>query len=277
MALEGKRIFVAGGAGSIGSELVRQLVAGGNSVYVFDINETDMFDLVEILKLDGRNVAGRVGDVRNLDTVEEAFFEARPDLVFHCAALKHVAPNEGYPEEAVRTNVLGTINLVKVAKRHGVERFVFISSDKAVSGASVMGATKRLAELIVRNAGYTCVRFANVLGSRGSIVPIWQRAIDTGRPVTVTDERMLRFFMTIEEACALVLSAAEDGESATYVLDMGEKVSVLDLAKRIIKESGRDIPIKMIGARAGETFEERLMTPEEEGRAEKKNNFWIIK
>ena len=199
------------------------------------------------------------------------FDSFKPDIVFHCAAYKHVAPMQRYPREAVNTNILGTINILE----QGVKT-VFVSSDKAI-GSSVMGGTKKIGELLTRQRGGIVVRFGNVLGSRGSVIPLWQESINRGEPLNVTDKRMTRYFMTIKEACELVIEASHGNPGEIYVLDMGEKVNVLDLAEKIIKESGKDIGIKMIGIRPGEQLEEKLMTPEEESRAIKKGKLWIIK
>ena len=188
-----KRILIPGGGGSIGSELVRQLVKH-NTVFILDNNETATFDLIEELKLKNYSISGRVGDVRDKETVEDVFNEFKPEYVFVCSAYKHVTPMEWNPIEAVNVNILGTFNLLKYSKKYSVEKFVFISTDKVVNANSVMGATKRIGELMVKNAGYISVRFGNVLGSRGSVIPLWQQQIDNNEPVTVTDKKMERYF-----------------------------------------------------------------------------------
>lgn len=274
--IENKNVIVFGGGGSIGSELVRQL-ALKNKIFVFDINETAMFDLVESERLAGHDVQGRVGDVRDERSVFETIQNFTPYFIFHAAALKHVTPNEQYPAEAVKTNVLGLLNVVAASKIEG-SKLIFVSSDKAVNVSSIMGTTKRLGEIIVKNAGYTSVRFGNVLGSRGSLLPIWQAQLEKGLPLTVTDERMTRYFMTIEEACELVIQAAELGQGGEiFVLDMGEPIKIIDFAKRILAESRKDVGIKVIGMRPGEQLFEKLMTDEEKLRAVKQGKFWIIK
>lgn len=278
--MKNKRILVTGGAGSIGSELVRQLVPH-NKVFIFDQNETGMFDFVEEYKQDGYWCHGRVGDIRDEKSISDVFSDFKPEVVFHAAALKHVTPGEWYPREYVDTNIIGTLNLIENAKRwECVEKFVYISTDKAVQSSSIMGATKRVSEIIVRNQGkgFVVVRFGNVLGSRGSVIPLWEKAINDGKPVKVTDERMTRYMMTIEEAVSLVIHAGEDGKGGEIIcLDMGRKVNILDLAKRLVKEAQVENPIEIIGLRPGEQLTERLMTEEEERVAIKKGNFYIIK
>lgn len=277
--IEGKKIMVSGFAGSIGSELFRQL-APYNELYGLDIDETRMFDLLEELKLKGHKVSGRVGDIKAHSTVEDAVSSFMPDLIFNCAARKHVTPMEWNPMEAVQTNVIGTYNLLKYSKKYGVKKFVNISTDKASVPNCVMGATKRVAELMVKNAGEVSVRFGNVLNSRGSLLPFWQGQIDRGEPITVTDVRMERYMMSTTEACSLVIKAAEIGEPGDIILlDMGKPVKIMDLAHKIVaelKKDGREVPIEIIGMRKGEVLKERLMSEEEEKMAVKKEQFHII-
>lgn len=279
--IKNKRCLVTGGAGSIGSELVRQL-AENNKVFILDQNETGTFDLYEELDQDGKWVAYRVGDIRSIETVRDVFSDFKPQYVFHAAAYKHVTPMEVYPEEAVNTNIIGTLNVLRASKNlECVEKFVYVSTDKVIHSNSVMGATKKVGEIMTRNSGkgYMAVRFGNVLGSRGSVIPLWQNQIDRGKPLTITDPRMKRYFMTIPDACELVIKAAEIGEGGEIlILDMGEQVKILDLAKEILKKAGKDeTNIREIGIRPGETLDEKLMTQEEEAIAVKKDNFWIIK
>ncbi len=277
--IKNKRILVTGGAGSIGSEIVRQLVIK-NKVFLLDQNETGMFDAVEEYKQEGHWIHGRVGDVRDPQTVADIFSDFKPQYIFHAAALKHVTPGEWYPREYVNTNILGTLNLIEQAKRwESTEKFVYISTDKAVQSSSIMGATKRVAEIIVRNQGdrFVVVRFGNVLGSRGSVIPLWQKAIEEGKPIKVTDERMARYMMTVEDAVELVLQAAQAGSGGEiFCLDMGQKINILDLAKKIISESRTNTKIEMIGARPGEQLSERLMFEEEEAIAQKRGRFFVI-
>lgn len=277
--IKNKNILITGGAGSIGSELVRQL-APDNRIFILDFNETALFDLITEEKHKGYWVNGRVGNVRDPETVNDVFSDFRPDIVFHAAAYKHVTPMEMYPREAVDTNILGTLNVIEHAKKYETGKFVFISTDKAVQSASIMGATKRVSEIIVRNQGkgFVVVRFGNVLGSRGSVIPIWQKQLDEGKKLTITDPKMERYVMTIEEACHLVIKASEIGTGGEIIiLDMGEKVKILDLAKKIIAESRKKVGIEVIGVRPGEELTERLMYEEEERRAIKKGKFFIIK
>lgn len=270
------KALVTGGAGSIGSELVRQL-SKNYKVYIVDTNETGVHDLMEEFRDTDQWVYGRVGDVRDYNTVEDVFADFRPDVVYHAAAYKHVGPMELTPKEAIDTNIIGTYNVLHNAKKHSVKKFVFISTDKAVQSTSVMGATKRVGEIMVRNQGYTVVRFGNVLGSRGSLIPIWERQLNAGKPITITDPDMVRYFMTIQEAVTLVIKAGEgDNGGKILVMDMGKPVKILDLAKELVKSLKRDVPIEIIGIRPGEFLSEKLMTEEEEKTAIKDGNFWII-
>lgn len=267
-----KRILITGGAGSVGSELTRQLYKR-NKIYILDIDETGTFDLCEDL-----GIPGRVGDIRNEKTVRDVFSDFRPQIVFHAAAYKHVTPMERFPEEACQTNIIGTLNVLHASKVYPVEKFIFISTDKAVDPNSIMGATKKVGEIMTKNKGkgYIAVRFGNVLGSRGSVIQIWQRQLAQGKPLTVTDASAERYFMTIEDAIDLVIQASKIGKGGeTICLDMGKKVNILHLAKEIIKGLNGH-PIENIGLRPGEILNEKLMTEEEEKRAIKQGKFWII-
>lgn len=273
-----KRILITGGAGSIGEELTRQLCVK-NKVYIIDINETGVVDLVEELKLKGYWVEGRVGNIKDIETVRDIFSDFKPQYIFHAAAYKHVAPAESTPLEYIKTNILGTHNLVHTAKRwECVEKFVFISTDKAISANSFMGATKRVGEIMVKNQGkgFIAVRFGNVMGSRGSVIPMWQKQIDRGDKLTVTDARMTRYMMTIPEAVHLVIEAAQLGKGGEIiVLEMGKKVNILELANKILDKTGGSV--KMIGIRPGETLSEEIMFEEEKQKAVRVGNFYIIK
>lgn len=275
--LEGKRVLVVGGAGSIGSEIVRQL-APQNAIYILDINESGIFELVDEI---GKNVTGRVGDIRDAKTVQDVFQDFKPQVVFNAAAYKHVPLMEYTPEEAIKTNVLGHHNLVHVAKTwECVEKFVFISTDKVVNSKSVMGATKKLGEVLTLNSGkgFIVVRFGNVLDSRGSLLKIWQRQMDKGEPLTVTDERMSRYMMTIPEASDLVIEAARRGEGGEiFVLDMGKRVNIKEFAYDILQKAGKEPNIKITGMRPGETLSEELMTQEEWARAAREDKFYVIR
>lgn len=278
--MKNKRILITGGAGSIGSELARQL-CGDNKVYCLDFNEAALHDLLEELHHNGNWIAGRVGDIRNYDTVADVFSDFKPEIIFHAAAYKSVDMMEITPLEAIQTNCIGTHNVIHCARRwECTEKFVFISSDKAVQSNSIMGISKKMGEVMTTNQGkgFIAVRFGNVLGSRASVIPIWQRQINQGKSVTVTDPDMTRFFMTIQEACHLVIEAAENGSGGeVFILDMGEPIKIIDLAERIIKESRANVDIKIIGKRPGEVLHERLMTNEEEQKATKKGNFYVLK
>lgn len=277
--LTDKVILVTGGGGSIGSELCRQIAkANPKTLIIFDIYENNAYDIQqELLRkyptLDLRTI---IGSVRDYDRLEKVFKKFKPDLVYHAAAHKHVPLMEVSPYEAIKNNSFGTLNTVKLADKYKVKKFVLISTDKAVRPTNVMGASKRICEMIVqtydkisKNTDYVAVRFGNVLGSNGSVIPLFLKQIENGGPVTVTDEKMERFFMTIPEAVSLVLQAgcyAKGGE--IFVLDMGKPVRIKALAEKLIRYKGlepnKDIEIKITGLRPGEKlYEERLM--EEEG------------
>lgn len=270
--LEGRRVLITGAGGSIGSEIARQVAACNPAeLILLDHDETHLFEAAH--SIGGRCTQALV-DIRDWDLLDAAFLDHRPEVVFHAAAHKHVPILEAHPGEAIRTNSLGTRNVVNACNTIGVERLVFISTDKAVRPSSVMGASKRLGEHILltnrpEGARYCAVRFGNVLGSRGSVIPTFMRQIAEGGPVTVTDPRMTRFFMSIPEAVQLVLQAAAFAEGGeVFMLDMGEPVRILDLAERMIRLSGRevgtDIPIRITGIRPGEKLHEELREPEEQ-------------
>lgn len=270
--LAGKRVMITGAAGSIGQEITRQVARfNPSAVIALDINETGLFDLSQELALAGLEVPIQtvVASVTNTKRLASIFSTYQPQIVFHAAAYKHVPMMEKHPQEAVFVNAIGTRRVAEAAAAAGVERFVLISTDKAVRPSSVMGATKRAAELavktVVRETGMSgcCVRFGNVLGSRGSVIPTFEKQIDMGGPITVTDPHMRRFFMTIPEAASLTIQAGAFGESeAVYMLDMGEEVAILDLARRMIELRGLvlgvDIDIVYTGLRPGEKLREEL-------------------
>lgn len=268
--LNGKRVLITGAGGSIGSEIARQVAACEPAeLFLLDHDETHLHDVAPDVPA-ARLLLADITDGRRLHRL---FAEHRPEVVFHAAAHKHVPMMEEHPTQAARTNVLGTDIVAAAAARSGVERFVLISTDKAVRPKSVMGASKRVAEQVVlarapEHGRYCAVRFGNVLGSRGSVVPTFMRQIQAGGPVTLTDSRMTRFFMSIPEAVQLVLQAgamAEGGE--VFMLDMGEPVRIRDLAERLIRLSGHhvggDIEIVETGVRPGEKLTEELRMPEE--------------
>jgi FlaA1/EpsC-like NDP-sugar epimerase len=274
--IAGRRVLVTGAGGTIGSELSRQIAAFGPAHLVLvDNSEFNLYQIDLELGEHGMPRTARLGDVRDRERLARLFAEERPELVFHAAALKHVPVAEAEPDEAALTNAIGTRNALSAARASGVERFVLISTDKAVNPTNVMGATKRIAELATEAAGREAgalrcvtVRFGNVLGSTGSVVPLFQRQIARGGPVTVTARDVTRFFMTTREAVELVLQAsALDTPAALYVLDMGTPVSIVDLARQMIQLAGkrpeRDIQIHFTGLRPGEKLHEELFHAEE--------------
>jgi FlaA1/EpsC-like NDP-sugar epimerase len=265
--LAGRRVLVTGAGGSIGAEIVRQVVTCDPAVVVaLDHDESHLHELVSTLE---RPVVQVLADIRDRAAIDRTLLRHRPEIVFHAAAHKHVPLLEDHPIEAVLTNVVGTQHLLDASAAAEVERFVFISTDKAVQARSVMGASKRLGEQLVLGqappgATHTAVRFGNVLGSRGSVVPTFVRQIEAGGPVTVTDPRMTRYFMSLPEAVQLVLQAATLARGGDiFVLDMGEPVRILDLAERMIRLSGMrvgaDIEVQVTGIRPGEKLVEELL------------------
>jgi FlaA1/EpsC-like NDP-sugar epimerase len=265
--VRGRRVLVTGAGGSIGSEIVRQ-VSGFDpeSLLVLDNDETHLYDLLATVP---RRATAILADIRDRVRIEEVVHTHAPQVVFHAAAHKHVPILEEHPQEAFQTNVIGTINVAEAAVSAGTQTFVLISTDKAVHPSSVMGASKRIAEEIVRSLGdrgtvLCSVRFGNVLGSRGSVVPTFMAQIEAGGPVTVTDPDMTRYFMSIPEAVELVLQAssmARGGE--VFTLDMGDPIRIIDLAGKLIRLSGRvpgrDVPIEIVGSRPGEKVHEELI------------------
>ena len=272
-----KIVMVTGGGGSIGSELCRQIASHNpKQLIIFDIYENNAYDIQQELIRNNPdlNLVVLIGSVRDENRLEDIFCKYRPDIVYHAAAHKHVPLMEKSPNEAIKNNVLGTYKLVKMADRWGVKKFVQISTDKAVNPTNIMGASKRICEMIVQtfnkqsDTDYVAVRFGNVLGSNGSVIPLFKKQIAEGGPVTVTHPDIIRYFMTIPEAVSLVLQAgayAKGGE--IFVLDMGEPVKILDLAKNMIRLSGltlgRDIEIEFTGLRPGEKLYEELLMDEE--------------
>ena len=286
----GKVVLVTGGGGSIGSELCRQIARyRPRQLIIFDIYENSAYEIQQELRHDfpHLDLVTLIGSVRDRNKVNEVFRTFKPDMVFHAAAHKHVPLMETSPKEAIKNNVFGTLNVVQAADAAGTERFLLISTDKAVNPTNVMGATKRLCEMIIqtydrisKNTCYVAVRFGNVLGSNGSVIPLFKKQIKDGGPVTVTHRDITRYFMTIPEAVSLVLTAgtyASGGE--IFVLDMGEPVKIYDLALNLIRLSGYepnvDIKIELTGLRPGEKlFEELLMS--EEGLTKTQNSLIYI-
>ena len=276
-SLKDKKIIVTGGGGSIGSELCRQIAkCKPKELIIFDIYENNAYEIEQELKrvYPYLNLKTIIGSVRDYDRLENVFKKYKPEYVFHAAAHKHVPLMENSPNEAIKNNCLGTLNTVKISDKYKVKKFVLISSDKAVRPTNVMGATKRICEMIIQaydkksKTDYVAVRFGNVLGSNGSVIPLFLKQIENGGPVTVTHKNITRYFMTIPEAVSLILQAfcyAEGGE--IFVLDMGEPVKIYDLAKKLIRYKGYepniDIPIKITGLRPGEKLYEELLMEEE--------------
>lgn len=273
-----KVVLITGGGGSIGSELCRQVAKQHpKKLIVFDIYENNAYDLQqELVHIYGNtlDLAVEIGSVRDVDRLENIFDRYRPQIVFHAAAHKHVPLMEHSGGEAVKNNVLGTYNTANAAEKFGAEKFILISTDKAVNPTNIMGATKRMCEMIVQcrtesKTSFAAVRFGNVLGSNGSVIPLFRKQIEAGGPITITDKRIIRYFMTIPEAAQLVMQAgamAKRGE--LFVLDMGKPVKILDLAENMIRLSGltpyKDIDIVEIGLRPGEKLYEELLIKTEQ-------------
>jgi len=276
--LKGKVILVTGAAGSIGSGMIFQIAKyEPKTLILLDQAESPLYDLQNDLLYQFPNFKFDVvvGDIRNFDRMSRVFDHFKPEYVFHAAAYKHVPLMENNPSEAILTNIKGTKNLVDLSSKFNVEKFVMISTDKAVNPTNVMGASKRIAEIYaqaennVSATKFITTRFGNVLGSNGSVIPLFQRQIEQGGPITLTDERITRFFMTIPEACQLVLEAGSMGDGGEiFVFDMGESVKIIDLAKKMIQlsglEIGKDIEIKITGLRPGEKLYEELLASEED-------------
>lgn len=282
--VKNKVILVTGGGGSIGSELCRQIASHEpKQLIIFDIYENNAYEIQQELKRNfpKLNLEVLIGSVRNTSRINHVFKTYRPDIVYHAAAHKHVPLMETSPNEAIKNNVFGTLKTVKAADQYGTKRFVMISTDKAVNPTNVMGATKRICEMIIQTydkrskTEFVAVRFGNVLGSNGSVIPLFKNQISKGGPVTVTHPEIIRYFMTISEAVSLVLQAgayAKGGE--IFVLDMGEPVKILDLAENLIHLSGykpyEDIDIEFTGLRPGEKLYEEILM-DEEGLLETEN------
>ncbi len=268
-----KRVLVTGGGGSIGSEICRQIAKyRPEQLIIIDVYENNAYDIQQDLIMkhgSNLNLAVEVASVRYRDQLDYIFEKYKPQIVFHAAAYKHVPFMETSPDEAVKNNIFGTYNTADMAEKHGVEKFIFISTDKAVNPTSVMGATKRFCEMIVQSrhdstTSFAAVRFGNVLGSNGSVIPLFKKQIETGGPVTITDFRIVRYFMTISEASQLVIQAGiMAGSGELFVLDMGNAVRIKDLAENMVRLSGLspyiDIDIVEIGLRPGEKLYEELL------------------
>ena len=275
---KGKVVLVTGGGGSIGSELCRQIAKKKpKKLIIFDIYENNAYDVEQELRRkygEDLDLAVEIGSVRDTKRVDNLFKFYRPQVVFHAAAHKHVPLMEHSGCEAVKNNVLGTYKTANAAEKYGVEKFILISTDKAVNPTNIMGATKRMCEMVIQcrtdsKTSFAAVRFGNVLGSNGSVIPLFQRQIEAGGPITVTDKRIIRYFMTIPEASQLVMQAGAMAKSGElFVLDMGKPVKILELAENMIRLSGltpyEDIDIVEIGLRPGEKLYEELLIKTEE-------------
>lgn len=290
----GKRVLVTGGGGSIGSELCRQIMSFTPAKLVlYDISENYIYDLFFELQekygaLTRNTVELRVGSIRDKATLDRVFSEFQPEIVIHAAAHKHVPLMEDSPEQAIINNVFGTLNVAQCSLEHGVKRFVMISTDKAVNPTNIMGASKRMAEIIIEalqargKTQFTAVRFGNVLGSNGSVVPLFERQIRAGGPVTLTHPDIIRYFMTIPEAASLVLQAASIAKGGElFVLDMGKPVKIRELAERMIRlyadPNGPPVEIIYTGLRPGEKLYEELLRDEENSTATSKEKIFIAK
>ena len=287
--ISGKVILVTGGGGSIGSELCRQVAAHSpRMLIIFDIYENNAYEIQQELKkkYPALRLEVLIGSVRNTSRIESVMELYRPDVVYHAAAHKHVPLMEDSPNEAIKNNVFGTYKTARAADKYGVKKFVLISTDKAVNPTNIMGASKRLCEMIIQTFSryskteFVAVRFGNVLGSNGSVIPLFKKQIAAGGPVTVTHPDIIRYFMTIPEAVSLVMEAgaiARGGE--IFVLDMGEPVRIADLAKNLIRLSGYTLGVDMdiiyTGLRPGEKLYEEILT-KEEGLKKTENNLIYI-
>ena len=273
--IQNKRVLITGAGGSIGSELTKSILKfNPHRVIILDIDETEIFNLLNDTKLSAVEIIPVIGDIKDQIKMDSVFEEFRPQIVLHSAAYKHVPIIELYPEEGVKTNILGTKILAELSMKNHVERFIFISTDKAINPSSVMGATKRVSENLLKifneknKTKFISVRFGNVLGSRGSVIPLFKDQLKKGGPITVTHPEMKRYFMSTSEAVLLVLEASAAGEGGeVFVLDMGEPIKIVDLAKELIQLSGfepeKDIPIVFTNIRPGEKLFEELLGAEE--------------
>ena len=270
--MKGKKVLITGAGGSIGSELVRQCVKYSPGLLILlDSSEFNLFEIEQEINMLSNNITVKpiLADIREFDIMNRIFEEFKPELVYHAAAYKHVPIQESFPQEAIKTNIIGSLNLMKLSIKFKIERFVLVSTDKAVRPKNIMGATKRIVENLVQYSNlssttkFMSVRFGNVLGSSGSVIPTFQKQIKNGGPVTITDINMERYFMSIPEASQLILQAGSIGHGGEiFILDMGEPIKIIDIAKQLIKLSGLkigdDIEISVTGRRPGEKDKEEL-------------------
>jgi FlaA1/EpsC-like NDP-sugar epimerase len=290
--INGETILVTGGGGSIGSELCRQIaIHSPKKLIILDFYENNAYEIQqELLRKHGctLNAQVEICSVRDIDRLERVFEKEKPTLVFHAAAHKHVPFMEHNPEEAVKNNVIGTYNTALCADKYGVKKFILVSTDKAVNPTNFMGASKRCAEKVIQsmamksNTIFAAVRFGNVIGSNGSVIPLFKKQIEDGGPVTVTHPEMVRYFMTIFEASQLVIKAGDLANSGEiFVLDMGEPVKILDLAENMIRLVGlrpyKDIAINFTGLRPGEKLYEELLLKVEEYSRTENNKIYVAK
>jgi len=287
--LQDKTVLVTGAGGSIGSELCRQIVRfNPKQLILYDYNENDIYFLEIELKLKYPYVKFKtiIGDIKDIGLLKYTFAKYRPQAIFHSAAHKHVPLMEENSPAAVKNNVIGTRNFIYAAEHYGVEKFVLISTDKAVNPTSVMGATKRIAEMLIQakaknsRTKFMAVRFGNVIGSSGSVVPLFKKQIEEGGPITVTHPEIKRYFMSVNEATQLVLQAGAIGKGGEiFILDMGEQIKIIDLAKNLVTLSGleidRDIPIKFIGLRPGEKLHEEILHKIESDKVTKHDRIYV--
>lgn len=277
-SMKNEVVLITGASGSIGSALARRIhKQNPKKLICLDNNESGLFELQQELQ----GIDAIVASIRDEERVDDIFNTFKPTIVFHVAAYKHVPLMEDHPIEAIKTNIGGLINIATVAILHKVKRFVFISSDKAADPVSIMGLTKKYGERLCKAFGSTSktkfvvVRFGNVMASRGSVIPIFQKQIAENKPLTITDKNMTRYFMGIYEAVELILQASNSA-SGTYLLDMGEPMRILDLAKLLIKISGKDLDVVFTGNRGAEKLFERLHDPKSEKTTKKGNLIKVI-
>jgi FlaA1/EpsC-like NDP-sugar epimerase len=285
--IKDKRVLITGAAGSIGSELCRQIANFSPAqVILLDHNENNLYFLLIELKAKYRNIVSVIGDINDIGLLKTVFSKYKPQVVFHAAAFKHVPLMEDNPVAAVKNNVLGTRNIIYASHHYKVERAVLISTDKAVNPVNVMGMTKRIAEILLQakarrsKTKFMAVRFGNVLGSDGSVVPLFKRQIEEGGPITVTHPDAARYFMSIKEAVLLVLQAGAIGNGGEiFILDMGEQIKIVDLAKSLVAlsglELGEDISLEYIGMRPGEKIREELLLDKEKDKITKHDRIYI--